>query len=45
MPRQDSAFRAHEMRILRRSIERPLPKRKGVAYGKTERRKHASEAL
>ena len=23
------AFRAHEMRILRRSIERPLPKRKG----------------
>lgn len=27
-PRQDLAFRAHEMRILRRSIERPLPKRK-----------------
>jgi len=27
-PRQDLAFRAHEMRILRRSMERPLPKRK-----------------
>ena len=27
-PRQDLAFRAHEMRILRRSVERPLSKRK-----------------
>ena len=26
-PRQDLAFRAHEMRILRRSIERPLPRK------------------
>ena len=39
------AFRAHEMRILRRSIERPLPKKEGVAHGKTERRKHAAEAF
>ena len=29
-PRQDLAFRAHEMRILRRSIERPLPKGKEI---------------
>ena len=36
-PRQDLAFRAHEMRILRRSMERPLPKKEGVAHGKTER--------
>lgn len=27
-PRQGLAIRAHEMRILRRSVERPLPKRK-----------------
>ena len=45
LPRQDLAFRAHEMRILRRSVERPLPEKKGVARGKTQRRKHASEAL
>ena len=44
-PRQDLAFRAHEMRILRRSIERPLTQKKGVAHGKTKGRKHASEAL
>ena len=44
-PRQDLAFRAHEMRILRRSMERPLPKKEGVAYGETERRKHAAEAF
>ena len=36
-PRQDLAFRAHEMRILRRSMELPLPKKEGVAHGKTER--------
>lgn len=36
-PRQDIAFRAHEMRILRRSVERPLPKKKGEAHGKTKR--------
>ena len=44
-PRQDIVFRAHEMRILRRSVERLLPKKKGAAHGKTKRRKHASKAL
>ncbi len=39
------AFRAHEMRILRRSMERPLPKKKGAAHGKTERRKCNTEAF
>ena len=45
LPRQDLAFRAHEMRILRRSVERPLPKRKGETDGKTKERKHTAEAL
>ena len=44
-PRQDLAFRAHEMRILRRSIERPLSQKKGAVYGKTKRRKCDTEAL
>ena len=39
------AFRAHEMRILRRSMERPLPKRKGDSDGKTEKRKRDTEAF
>ena len=29
-PRQDLAFRAHEMRILRRCVQRLFQKRKGI---------------
>lgn len=39
------AFRAHEMRILRRSVERPLHQRKGDSDGKTERRKRDTETF
>lgn len=39
------AFRAHEMRILRRSIERPLSEKEGETDGKTKRRKHAPKAF